>query len=89
MADEGKCDVDPGDKAVTILQTLVCYLREKNILSRADIERLADQVSARIAQGETHLPSAVTAASAAAMEMRRLDDFCGRKYGGKHSRRVS
>jgi hypothetical protein len=36
--------VDSGDKALIILQSLVCYLREKNILSRCDIEELCERV---------------------------------------------
>jgi hypothetical protein len=82
-------DVDPGDKAMILLQSLICYLREKNILSRADIEELRDRVEARIAASETSLPCATALAAAAASEMRELDDFCGRKYGGKHRRRVN
>lgn len=83
-------DVDPGEKAMILMQSLICYLREKNVLSRADIEELRDRVEARIAQTEANLPCATSAlAAAAANEMRNLDDYCGRKYGGKHRRRVN
>ncbi|WP_404477726.1 hypothetical protein [Novosphingobium sp. BL-52-GroH] len=82
-------DVDPGEKAMIILQSLICYLREKNVLSRADIEELRDRVEARIAASETSLPCAAAIATAAATEMAELDDYCGRKYGGKHRRRVN
>jgi hypothetical protein len=82
-------DVDPGDKAMILLQSLICYLREKNLLSRADIEELRERVEARMAAPETNLPCASALAAAAASEMRNLDDFCGKKYGGKHRRRVN
>lgn len=83
-------NVDPGDKAMILLQSLICYLREKNVLSRADIEELRDRVEARIAASDAHLPCATSAlAAAAANEMRSLDDYCGKKYGGKHRRRVN
>ncbi|AXB78467.1 hypothetical protein [Novosphingobium sp. P6W] len=82
-------DVDTGDKAMIILQSLICYLREKNVLSRADMEELRDRVEARIAASETSLPCGQAIAAAAATEMRELDDFCGKKYGGKHRRRVN
>lgn len=84
-------EVDSGDKAMIILNSLICYLREKNVLSRADLEELRDRVETQIAATETEVPCASTlaAATAAAHEMRQLDDFCGRKYGGKHRRRVN
>ncbi|KQM20408.1 hypothetical protein [Novosphingobium sp. Leaf2] len=82
-------EVDSGDKAMIILQSLICYLREKNVLSRSDIEELKDRVEARIAATETHLPCATAIAAAAATEMRELDDYCGKRYGGKHRRRVN
>jgi hypothetical protein len=82
-------DVDSGDKALILMQSLICYLREKNVLSRADIEELRDRVEARIAATESHLSCAASLAAAAASEMRELDDYCGKKYGGKHRRRVN
>jgi hypothetical protein len=82
-------EVDPGEKAMLLLQSLICYLREKNLLSRADIEELRDRVEARIAAPEPSLPCASALAAAAANEMRELDDYCGKKYGGKHRRRVN
>src|SRR3546814_4632962 len=42
-------NVAPGDKAMILLQSLICYLREKNVLSRADIEELRNRVEARMA----------------------------------------
>lgn len=83
-------EVDSGEKAIILLQSLICYLREKNVLSRADIEELRDRVEARMAATETTLPCAsATIAAAAASEMRELEGYCGRKYGGKHRRRVN
>lgn len=82
-------EVDSGDKAMIILQSLICYLREKNVLSRADIQELRDRVEARIAANETQLACTSAMAAAAANEMRELDNFCGKKYGGKHRRSVN
>lgn len=82
-------EVDSGEKAMILLQSLICYLREKNVLSRADIEELRDRVEARIAANETHLACTSAMATAAANEMRELDNFCGRKYGGKHRRKIN
>ncbi|MFC0202884.1 hypothetical protein [Novosphingobium soli] len=82
-------EVDSGEKAIILLQSLICYLREKNVLSRADLEELRDRVEARMAANETSLPCGAAIAAAAASEMRELDDYCGRRYGGKHRRRVN
>lgn len=82
-------EVDSGEKAMILLQSLICYLREKNVLSRADIEELRDRVEARIATAEKNLPCTAAMAAAAATEMRELDDYCGKTYGGKHRRRVN
>lgn len=82
-------EVDPGDKAMILLQSLICYLREKNVLSRADIEELRDRVEARISETEASLSCTASLAAAAATEMRELDTYCGKKYGGKHRRRVN
>lgn len=79
-----KNEVDSGEKAMILLQSLICYLREKNVLTRADIEELREKVEARIADAEANLPCASALASAAATEMRELERFCGKKYGGKH-----
>ncbi|WP_081570636.1 hypothetical protein [Sphingobium herbicidovorans] len=81
-------NVAPGDKAMILLQSLICYLREKNVLSRADIEELRDRVEARMATPDSGL-SCATALVAAVNEMRELDDYCGKKYGGKHRRQVN
>lgn len=88
-------DVASGDKAMILLQSLICYLREKNVLSRADIEELRDRVEARIADAEAEaeveaaLPCKAAIAKAAAEDMRDLDEYCGKRYGGKHRRHVN
>ena len=74
-------EVDPGEKAVIILQSLICYLREKNVLNRADIEELRDRVEARISEVGRTMPCDISAASAAAREMADLEQFCGDRYG--------
>jgi len=79
-------DFNSGDKAIIILQSLICYLREKNILTRADIQELRGRVEARISDAGRAMPCEVPAAQAAAHEMARLDDYCGKRYGGKHRR---
>ncbi|MEH3035595.1 MAG: hypothetical protein PGN23_03745 [Sphingomonas adhaesiva] len=76
-----------GDEAMVILQTLLCMLREKNLLSRADIEELCDRVAMRAAQAERDpIPCCATAARAAADEMAKIGTYIGRHYGGKHRR---
>ena len=35
---------DPGEESLIILQSLLCLMREKNLLTRADIEELSHQV---------------------------------------------
>jgi hypothetical protein len=78
---------NPGDESLVILQTLLCLLREKNLLSRADIEELCDRVAARAKQCESApFPCSETAATAAAQEMTRIGGFIGQHYGGKHRR---
>lgn len=78
---------DPGDKSLVILQSLLCLLREKNLLSRADIEELCEKVQARVADHERDpLPCCVEGAVAAANEMERLGQYIGHRYGGKHRR---
>src|SRR3546814_4495057 len=76
-------NVAPGDKAMILLQSLICYLREKDVLSRADIEELRNRVEARMATPDSGLSCATALVAAAVNEMRELDDYCGKKYGGK------
>lgn len=73
--------------SMAILQSLLCLLREKNLLTRADIEELCDRVQARAAEGN-HDPllCCPEGKQAAATEMDRLKDYIGRFYGGKHRR---
>lgn len=78
---------DAGDKTMVILESLLCVLREKNLLTRADIEDLCDKVQARVADQTTNpLPCCSTTALAAASEMGKIGDYIGRRYGGKHRR---
>src|SRR3546814_3874226 len=69
-------NVAPGDKAMILLQSLICYLREKNVLSRADIEELRNRVEARMATPDSGLSCATALVAAAVNEMRELDDYC-------------
>ena len=76
-----------GDKSLVILQSLLCLLREKNLLSRADIEELSAKVDMRAAdRAHDPLPCCDGGAMAAASEMSALKDYIGRRYGGKHRR---
>jgi hypothetical protein len=75
------------DKNLIILQSLICLLREKNILSRADIEDLCATVQARAANAESDaLPCATKSAQAAASEIAQIGSYVGQRYGGKHRR---
>ncbi|MGN7158460.1 hypothetical protein [Sphingomonas sp. SAFR-052] len=83
--------IEPGDaageKSMVILQSLLCLLREKNLLSRADIEELAAKVARRAAEHDRDpLPCQSDAVVAAASEMNRLGAYIGGRYGGKHRR---
>ncbi|PHR20860.1 MAG: hypothetical protein COA41_04170 [Sphingopyxis sp.] len=76
------------DPSRIILQSLICMLREKNILNRADIEELCDRVAMRAAEAERDpLPCSAKAAAVAAEEMMQIGEFVGQLYGGKHLRR--
>ncbi len=87
MATSLKLEADPEDKNLVILQSLICLLREKNVLSRADIEELCDKVQARVANHASDpLPCQMDGARAAATEVAQIGDYIGRKYGGKHRR---
>lgn len=79
-------DAAGGDKSMIILESLLCLLREKNLLTRADIEELCAKVQVRAAgRGHDPLPCG-TAGMAAASEMATIGDYIGRHYGGKHRR---
>ena len=76
-----------GDESLVILQSLLCLLREKNVLSRADIEELTERVAMRAAQAERDpLPCCAEATRAAATEMARIGQYVDQHYGGKHRR---
>ncbi|QJU60350.1 hypothetical protein HL653_23785 [Sphingomonas sp. AP4-R1] len=78
---------EPADKSIVILQSLICLLRERNILSRADIEELCEKVQARAAQHELDpIPCRDREATEAATIISSLSDYIGRRYGGKHRR---
>lgn len=86
---EGGSTLENGsnDMSLVILQSLLCLLREKNLLSRADIEGLCEKVSMRATQAERDpLPCSLETARAAAGEMSRIGDHIGKYYGGKHRR---
>lgn len=78
---------DPGEESLLILQSLLCLLREKNILTRADIEELCEKVSRRASgQADVPLSCCPESARAASEDMRRLTSYIGQRYGGKHAR---
>jgi len=78
---------NPGDTALVILQSLLCLLREKNMLSRADIEELSAKVRARAADHDHDpIPCCGAGANRAASEMAQIDRYLGHRYGGKHRR---
>ena len=89
MATSLKLEADPEDKNLVILQSLICLLREKNVLSRADIEELCDKVQSRVTNHDSDpLPCQMDGARAAATEVAQIGDYIGRKYGGKHRRSI-
>ena len=78
---------DAADKTMLVLQSLLCVMREKNLLTRADIENLCDKVQASVSDRAAHAsPCCDATALAAASEMGRIGDYIGRRYGGKHRR---
>lgn len=74
------------DKTMLILQSLLCVLREKNLLTRADIENLCEKVASAADEAQNPLPCCSSSALAAASEMGKIGDYIGRRYGGKHRR---
>ena len=79
--------VDPGAESLIILQSLLCLLREKNVLSRADLEELSDKVRLRAAGTvDGPLPCCLETAAAASRDMERMTSYLGQRYGGKHAR---
>lgn len=87
MNDIEKLTHRPGDESLVILQSLLCLMREKNLLTRADIQDLCERVSMRASQSERDpLPCCSEAAAVAANEMAKLGGYIGQHYGGKHRR---
>ena len=83
-AEEG---IDNGDKSLVILQSLLCLLREKNLLTRADIEELSEKVAKRAADcARDPMPCREGGALAASTEMMAISAYIGQRYGGKHRR---
>lgn len=78
---------DPGEESLIILQSLICVMREKNLLTRADVEELCNKVDRR-ARGESQIPLPCCAQSAQSASglMHRLTSYIGQRYGGKHAR---
>ena len=78
---------DPGEESLIILQSLICVMREKNLLTRADVEELCRKVDRR-ARGESQipLPCCSDSARSASGLMHRLATYIGQRYGGKHAR---
>ena len=80
---------DPGEESLIILQSLLCLMREKNLLSRADLEDLCQKVERRAAGvSQIPLPCCSEAAHNASGVMQRLTSYIGQRYGGKHMRAV-
>ena len=77
--------IDPGEESLIILQSLLCVMREKNLLTRADFETLCQKVERRATgQSQVPLPCCSQAAHSASDLIRRLTTYVGQRYGGKH-----
>ncbi|WP_375429203.1 hypothetical protein [uncultured Sphingomonas sp.] len=80
-------NVDPGDESIIILQSLLCLLRERNILTRADLEELSHKVALRASCAtDGPLSCCPDAATAASEDLRRITSYLGQRHGGKHAR---
>lgn len=78
---------DAGEESLIILQTLLCMMREKNLLSRADVEELSHKVAERVAgAADGPLSCCPEMAKAASADMERITRYIGQRYGGKHTR---
>lgn len=80
-------DTEAVGAELVILESLLCILREKNVLTRADIELLCEHVTRR-AEGISpdSLSNCPSSKTRARDIMTRVGVFIGRKYGGKHLR---
>jgi hypothetical protein len=82
--------VQAGDESMIILESLLCVMREKNMLSRQDLELLCQKVDRRAAGiSKNPLPCCPDKAANASSYIQRLSAYLGQRYGGKHLRRVS
>lgn len=82
--------VQAGDETLIILESLLCVMREKNLLTRQDIELLCQKVDRRAAGiSKNPLPCCPEKAENAKNYLHRLSAYLGQRYGGKHLRRVS
>lgn len=86
MAILDQTDAKSGEESLIILQSLICMLREKNLLTRADIEDLCHKVEMRASGAADPLPCCIESATAASSAMQRLTNYIGQRYGGKHAR---
>jgi hypothetical protein len=87
MADIAYPAADAGEESLIILQSLLCLLREKNVLTRADIEELSQKMEQRAAgQPDGPLGCCPESAKAASADMERITHYIGQRYGGKHAR---
>ena len=87
MSESGAPLPEAGEESLIILESLLCLLREKNLLTRADIEELNGKIERRAA-GVSRLPVPCCperAANASGI-MKRLTAHIGQRYGGKHAR---
>ena len=84
--DPAKATPAGGDETLVIVQSLICMLREKNLLTRADIEELCHRVELRAAGHDPALPCSVVGALSASSAMTRISTYLGQRYGGKHAR---
>ena len=80
-------DTRAGDEALVILQSLLCLMREKNLLTRVDIETLCERVAMRATAAEADpIPCCPQAAAVASSEMAKIGGYIGQHYGGRHRR---
>ncbi|CAM3194845.1 CARD domain-containing protein [Sphingomonas antarctica] len=79
--------IDSGDESLIMLQSLLCLLREKNVLTRSDMEELCHKVSQRAAGvADGPLKCCAETAKAASADMEQITRYLGQRYGGKHGR---
>jgi hypothetical protein len=82
--------IEARDESLIILESLLCVMREKNLLSRQDIELLCQKVERRATgTSKNPLPCEIERATRAHNYLQRLAAYLGQRYGGKHLRRVS